>query len=309
MRTLCAEAHGAGEPSAGTPLNLTAGELSLSLRPARQRAIGMSDRAVLEALASGLATALAYHRLETDAAEARLAAEVNRTRSGFLSAVSHNLKTPLAAIKTAVSALLEADSQLDPEDHVELLETIRAEGDHLERLVTKVLNLSRIRAGGLQLDLQEVDLADLARAAARRMQPLTRTHQLCLDLPDHLPEVRVDVTMLEQVFLNLLENALRYAPPGSQIMIATRQVGAEVEARVIDHGCGVPPDQRERIFEAFYRGEGTHETSGTGLGLAIVSAVVDAHHGRVWCEQTPGGGATFAFRLPLEARHEQDPAR
>lgn len=297
---LRAEAHGSPEP--GMPLRLTTGGLSLSLVAGRQHALGASDHAVLEALASGLATALAYHRLEATAAEARLAAEVNRTRSGFLSAVSHNLKTPLAAIKTSVSALLEAGSPLDPHDRVELLETINEEGDHLERLVTKVLDLSRIRAGGLQLDLQDIDLAELARAAVRRIQPLARAHQLRLDLPDHLPEAQVDVTMVEQVFLNLLENALRYAPPGSEIVIDARQVGAEVEARVVDHGCGVPPDQQERIFEEFYRGEGTRETNGTGLGLTIVSAVVQAHGGRVWCAQTPGGGATFVFRLPLGTR-------
>ncbi len=301
MGPLHAHAYGSAEP--GVPLSLSLGELSLSLRTGRHRPLGTSDRAVLEALASGLATALAVHRLEAAAAEARLAAEVNETRSGFLSAVSHNLKTPLAAIKTSVSALLETGSQLAVEDRVALLETIHEEGDRLERLVSKVLDLSRIRAGGLHLDLRDADLVDLARAAARRLQPLARAHTLRLELAEGLPEVCVDVTLLEQVFLNLLENALRYAPPGSEIVIAARRINSEVEARVIDHGCGVPPAQREPIFEEFFRGEGTRESSGTGLGLAIVRAVVHAHSGRVWCEETPGGGVTFVFRLPMSSTY------
>jgi two-component system sensor histidine kinase KdpD len=205
-----AEAGDHREP--GAQVRLRSGELLLELEPGRRHPLSASDRAVLEALASGMATALAYHQLQATAAQARLALEVDRTRSAFLAAVSHNLKTPLAAIKTAVSALLEPGSGLGAGDRVELLETIHDEGNHLERLVTKVLDLTRIRAGALQLDLQTVDVADLASAAVRRLRPLTHQHRLRLDLPEDLPEISLDVTMIEQALLNLLENALRYAP-------------------------------------------------------------------------------------------------
>jgi two-component system, OmpR family, sensor histidine kinase KdpD len=290
----------------GDHVHLSSGGLSLTLREGHHRPLSASDLAVLEGLTSGMATALAYHRLEASAAEARLSAEVNRTRSEFLSAVSHNLKTPLATIKTAVSPLLDTKAHLESTDRTELLEIICEESDHLERLVTKVLDLTRVRVGGLQLDLQEVELADLAWTAIRRLRPLTRQHRLRLDMPQDLPPVEADVTLIEQVFLNLLENAVRYAPAGSEIVLTAHRVGANLEVRVVDHGCGVPVAQRELVFEEFYRGDGTHETSGTGLGLAIVRAVISAHGGQVWYEETPGGGATFALRLPSGRWNQHD---
>jgi two-component system, OmpR family, sensor histidine kinase KdpD len=237
-------------------------------------------------------------RLGIEAEEARLRAAVGRTRSGFLSAVSHNLRTPLAAIKASVSALLAPDASLSRADERELLENIYSETDRLERLVTKVLDLSRIRAGGLEPDPQPVDLAGLAQTAIRRLRPLARGHLVRLDLPDDLPELRLDVTMIEQVFLNLLENALRFAPPGSEIRVKARCEDGGVVVRVADHGPGIPPADRERVFAEFVRGDPRPEGPGTGLGLAIVRAMIVAHDGTVWCEETPGGGATLAFRVP-----------
>jgi two-component system, OmpR family, sensor histidine kinase KdpD len=237
-------------------------------------------------------------RLGVEAEEARLQAAVGRTRSGFLSAVSHNLRTPLAAIKASVSALLAPDARLDRADERELLETIYSETDRLERLVTKVLDLSRIRAGGLEPDPQPADLAGLAQTAIRRLRPIARGHLVRLDLPDDLPELRLDVTMIEQVFLNLLENALRFAPPGSEIRVAARCEDGGVVVRVADHGPGIPEADRERVFAEFVQGDPRPEGPGTGLGLAIVRAMVLAHDGTVWCEETPGGGATLAFKVP-----------
>jgi two-component system sensor histidine kinase KdpD len=237
-------------------------------------------------------------RLSIEAEEARLQAEVGRTRSSFLSAVSHNLRTPLAAIKASVSTLLAPDARLDGSEERELLETIHSETDRLERLVTKVLDLSRIRAGGLEPDPQPVDLAGLAQTAIRRLRPLARGHLVRLDLPDDLPELSLDVTMIEQVFLNLLENAIRFSSPGSEIRVQARCDDGGVVVRVIDHGPGIPEADRERVFSEFARGDSRPEAPGTGLGLAIVRAMVLAHEGTVWCEETPGGGATLAFRVP-----------
>jgi two-component system sensor histidine kinase KdpD len=275
------------------------GSNEVDIVASQRKALSSEDRAVLEALIGGLGAALERVRLEAEARNARIAADVGRTRSGFLSAVSHNLRTPLASIKAAVSTLLAPDAHLEGPDERELLETIYSETDRLERLVTKVLNLSRIRAGGLDLEPQPADLAGLAQAAIRRLRPIARSHRIRVDVPDDLPEVCLDVTMIEQVFLNLLENSIRFAPPGSEISIAARRTDGQLEVRVADHGPGIPPEQRERVFEEFVRGDMRRESSGTGLGLAIVRALVSAHDGRVWCEETPGGGATVVFRLPL----------
>jgi len=147
---------------------------------------------------------------------------------------------------------------------------------------------------------QPVDLRDLAQAAIRRLRPLARAHRVRLDVPPDLADVEVDVEMMEQVFGNLLENALRFAPPGSEILVSccAGPHRGDVEVRVADHGPGVPPEERERIFEEFARVDARPDASGTGLGLAIVHALVTAHGGVVWCEETPGGGATFGFVIP-----------
>ena len=301
-------ADGPGTPGATAVVRIA--PLEVEVVATREHPLASSDRALLEALVAGLAAAIDRLRLESEARDARIDAQVGRTRSGFLSAVTHNLRTPLASIKAASSTLRVPDLDLTPADRAELIDTIYDETERLERLVTNILELSRIRAGALEVRRQPVDLRDLAQAAVRRLRPLARAHRVRVDVPAHLAEVEVDVQMMEQVFGNLLENALRFAPPGSEILVkcCPGPTRAEVEVRVADHGPGVPPEDRERIFEEFARVDARPDASGTGLGLAIVLALVTAHGGRVWCEETPGGGATFAFVIParVPTRHRQD---
>ncbi len=263
------------------------------------------DRELLEALVAGLAAGVDRLRLQEEVREARLAAEVGRQRAGFLSAVSHNLRTPLTAVKAAAGTLLSSWSRIEPEERRELLETISDEAERLERLVRNTLELSRIRAGALEIEPERVDIADLVQHAVRRLRPIARAHRVRLDVADDLPPVSLDVTMAEQILLNLLENALRFAPPGSEIVVGARAGGRgddEIELRVADHGPGVPPEARDRIFEEFQSAETRPDRSGTGLGLAIVRALVVAHGGSVRYEDTPGGGATFVCTFPREAR-------
>ncbi len=260
-------------------------------------ALDSADRAVLEALVAALAGAQDQRRLGDETREARVAIQVSQSRAGLLSAVSHNLRTPLASIKAAASTLRSSQVELDPADRRDLLDIVVEETERLERVVSKTLDLSRIRAGGLELERSTVDLGDVASASVRRLRPLARAHRVRLDIDPDLPPVTVDVALLEEVFLNLLENALRFAPPGSEILVSVTRTGREVEVRVIDHGPGVAPEHRTRIFEEFTTIESRPDARGTGLGLAIVRALVAAHDGRVWVEDTPGGGATFVFVL------------
>jgi two-component system sensor histidine kinase KdpD len=260
-----------------------------------------TDRAVLEALVAGLGAALDRLRLETEARDARVAVQVSRTRSGFLSAVTHNLRTPLASIKAATSTLLSPEAHLDADDRHELLETVYDETDRLGHLVDNILEVSRIRAGALDVHRQPVDVAELAQAAIRRLRPIARAHRVRLDVPPDVGDLEVDIEMMEQVFGNLLENALRFAPPGSEILVSARRVGDGVVVRVADHGPGVPSDERERIFEEFARVDARPDATGTGLGLAIARALVTAHGGTISCSETPGGGATFELSIPREA--------
>jgi two-component system sensor histidine kinase KdpD len=294
MGSMVVTATQPGEP--GELFDIVAGDLRLEAIAPRG-GLSTADRAVVEALVTGLGAALDRLRLEVEAREARVAAQVGQTRSGFLSAVTHNLRTPLASIRAASSTLRSPEAHLDDDDRRELLDTIYDETDRLARLVTKILDLSRIRAGGLEVRAQPTDIGDLAQNAVRRLRPIVRDHRVRL-AADDVPPVMVDVAMIEQVFTNLLENALRFAPSGSEILVSLDKRDGAVEVRVADHGVGIAPVDRERVFEEFVRVASRDDTSGTGLGLAIVRALVSAHGGRAWYEETPGGGATFAFSLP-----------
>jgi two-component system sensor histidine kinase KdpD len=268
------------------------------------RRLTPADHALLEALVAGLAAGVDRLRLQEEVREARLVAEVGRQRAGFLSAVSHNLRTPLTAVKAAAGTLLASWSRIEPEERRELLETISDEAERLERLVRNTLELSRIRAGALEIEPERVDVADLVQHAVRRLRPIARAHRVRLDVADDLPSVSLDVTMAEQILLNLLENALRFAPPGSEILVGAHALREtdEIELRVSDHGPGVPAEAHGRIFEEFQSAETRPDRAGTGLGLAIVRALVVAHGGSVRYEETSGGGATFVCTFPREAR-------
>ena len=292
---------GVAEPRAAGAITAEAGGVWITAVP-RAHALSTEDRAVLEALLTGLATAIDRVRLEEKARAAEVAAEVDRTRTSFLTAVTHNLRTPLASIRAASSTLLAPDTHLDADDRRELLDTIYAESDRLERQVAKILAVSRIRSGGLEPERASVDLVESAQVALRRLRPLESGHAMALDIAEDVPDLYLDPTMVDQVLLNLLENALAYAPSGSPIEITGRRSGDVVEMRVVDHGPGVDPADRERIFGEFVRASGRAEAEGTGLGLAIVRAVVELHGGRVRVEDTPGGGATFVVSWPVAHR-------
>jgi two-component system sensor histidine kinase KdpD len=259
-----------------------------------------ADRAQLDALVAGLAASVDRLRLQAEVRETRMVAEIGRQRAGFLSAVSHNLRTPLTAMKAAAETLLSSWSRIEPEERRELLETISEESERLERLVRNTLELSRIRAGALEFTPEPADLAGLVQHAVRRLRPISRAHRVRLDIADDLPLLALDITMAEQILLNLLENALRFAPPGSEILVSARAGEGSIELRVSDHGPGVPAEARERIFEEFQSADSRPDRQGTGLGLAIVRALVLAHGGTVRYEETPGGGATFVCTFPQE---------
>jgi two-component system sensor histidine kinase KdpD len=294
-------AFGEIDPGSAGAFTAETGGVKITAIP-RAHSLSSEDRAVLEALLTGLATAIDRVRLEEKARSAEVAAEVDRTRTGFLTAVTHNLRTPLASIRAASSTLLAPDLRLDEDDRRELLDTIYSESDRLERQVAKILAVSRIRSGGLEPQRVSVDLVESAQIALRRLRPLESGHTMSLDIADEVPDLFLDPTMVDQVLLNLLENALAYAPAGTPIEITARRAGGVVEMRVVDHGPGVDRADRDRIFEEFVRASARPEAEGTGLGLAIVRAVVELHGGKVAVEDTSGGGATFVVSWPVAHR-------
>ena len=235
---------------------------------------------------------------ERAAFEARLDAAMNESRAGFLSAMTHNLRTPLASIKAAVSTL-QGSPPVDERTRQQLLVTAREETERLERLVTKVLELSRIHAGAVDPRPEPTDIAELTRGAVRRLRSLAARDRVDLSVAGDAVIVAVDPAMIELVLVVLLENALRFAPPGTSVSVDVEPVapiGCTIQ--VVDHGPGIPIEFREKVFEEFVRLDAQPDSSGSGLGLPIAAAFVDAHAGSIRIDDTPGGGATFVVRLP-----------
>jgi len=234
-------------------------------------------------------------------AELAARAELDRSRAEFLTAVTHDLRTPLATIKGAITALMAPASRPEHSERRELLDAAYEETSRLEVLVTKVLELTRIRALALEPEPVAVGAADVTRAAVDRLRESARGRDIVLDIGDELPELWVDPVMMEHVIVNLLENALRYEPPGRGVEVRAGNRQSEVEILVVDHGPGIPASARARVFDEFVQLENrSGNGGGAGLGLAIVRGLVEANHGRVWCEETPGGGATFGVALPAD---------
>jgi two-component system sensor histidine kinase KdpD len=264
--------------------------------------LGEAERRVAAIFARQTASALERGLFEQEAKEARLAAETNRVRSALLSAVSHDFRTPLASIKTSLTALTSAEPGTDApdvrsNDAQELLRTALEETERLERLVANLLDLTRIRSGALSPERVHVPVDDvLEDALAGSRRPLA-DHRVEVMIRSDVPMLDVDPVQVGQVFRNVLQNAGKFAPDGSPIRIAASAWRGTVEIRVADRGPGIAVADREAVFREFYRAGDVRE-AGTGLGLAVSKAIVEAHGGAIWAEETPGGGATIVVRLP-----------
>jgi two-component system sensor histidine kinase KdpD len=256
------------------------------------------ERALLEDFVNGLSASVDRVHFAREAQTALDAAEVEQARASFLAAMTHNLRTPLASIGAAASVLLDPVAELERAKQVELLETVRGEADRLDRLVTKVLLLARIQAGNLAVEVAPVEVEELVRAAAKRVRlvGLGRVH---LSSGEDVPDVSADAALIEVALVNVLENALRYSSAESMVEIEITRSGDDVRVSVADHGPGVPAEERERVFEQFARGAGVEDAVGAGIGLAITREFVQAHGGRCWIQETPGGGATVVVTLPM----------
>jgi len=284
-----------------TSVRLLAGDTAIGTlvaeRPAGGRPFSRDDQLLLETAARQATAALDRARLDARARNAQLDAETNQLRAAMFSSVTHDLRTPLASIKAGVTSLLDSSVQHDSEQERELLTTILEETDRLNRLVGNLLDLARIRAGALTPTRQQSAMDEIVEIVLARMRSRLAGHVVTADLPPSLPDVWVDPVQFDQVLTNLLENAGRHAPEGSEIQVSVLWMHGAVQVRVADEGPGIPLDERDRVFEAFYRGSSIPETPGSGLGLAIAKAVVVAHGGRIWIEDGPRGGCVVAFEV------------
>ncbi len=254
----------------------------------------------IEAFASQTALALERARLTEEAEEAQVRAETERMRNSLLSSVSHDLRTPLASITGAASTLLDTGARLDEATRHDLLEALHEEADRLNRLVQNLLEMTRLEAGALVPHTAWHSVEEVAGAALGRFGKALAERPVTTRIPTDLPLVPMDDVLIEQVLINLIDNALKYTPAGSPIELTAEDTGTEVIVEVADRGPGLPPGEERAVFDKFHRVDPAPTARGTGLGLAICAGIVRAHGGRIWAENRPGSGVAIRFALPLK---------
>jgi two-component system, sensor histidine kinase and response regulator len=295
---------GAGVALAGVPISSkdtvlgVLGSITRSSRP-----LDAGQLQLLITIGHQLGIAVENARLAQQAAEVKILREVDRLRSELIANVSHELRTPLGLIKISCSSLLMEDTRFDRETEREFLQSIDEETTKLETIVEHLLDLGRMEGGRLRLEREPTDLGQLARQVTGSMRALSVRHRLVDRLPDEPLIAVADRKRIEQVFRNLLDNAIKYSPAGGLVEVSGLQDGEQTIFYVRDEGIGIPLEEHKRIFERFYRVENelTRTMRGAGLGLAVCRGIVEAHGGRLWVESHLGRGSVFCFSLPREA--------
>jgi len=287
-----------GSPNIMRTIALSASGRPVGILALRGMPSSETDRALLRTFANHAALALERAQLREQAMRSELLEEVDRLRHALMGAVSHDLRTPLATMKVAASTLHDPAISLSEPDMHELHGLIEVETDHLTRLVTSLLDMTRFEAGVLEIQRCPKAVADLVNEAVDALHASLGDRPIELLVPKSIPDVEVDHLLIGQVLVNLLDNANRHAPPHSLITVTAELRHDRVTLSVTDRGPGVPPNEREAVFDRFVR----FDTGGrAGLGLTIAKTFVEAHSERIWVDDVPEGGARFAFTLPLAA--------
>jgi signal transduction histidine kinase len=222
-------------------------------------------------------------------------------KSQLLATVSHELRTPLASIKGFATTLLRRDVDWDEVSRREFLSIIDEESDRLSELIANLLDMSRIEAGTLRVELEPTDLLPIIQETVAEFQVMTRIHRFWTNLPSVLPLVQADPRRARQIMRNLVENAVKYSPEGGQIAIVAQGVAGMVQVSVSDEGLGIEPQHLDHVFDRFYQVDSasTRKVGGSGLGLSICKAILKAHEGEIWAQSQIGVGSTFHFTLPI----------
>jgi two-component system sensor histidine kinase KdpD len=264
----------------------------------RGRDIEAEDRHVLQAFAGQLAAALRWRELSADAAQAAELAKVDELRTAILAAVSHDLRTPLAAIKASVTSLLADDVDWGPEARREFCVAIDEEADRLSALVGNLLDMSRISPGAVNVRAVAVGVEEIVPAALASLGDSARHGRVTTSVPETLPRVRTDPALLERALANLIANAIAWSPPDQPVHIEAGGVAGQIHLRIVDRGPGIPTSDRLRVFQPFQRLGDRSNGAGVGLGLAVADGFVRAVGGELYIEDTPGGGTTMVVTVP-----------
>ena len=287
-------------PIANFPLRREGRQIGMLRLVGRSGAFADDETRLLATIADRLAVAFEREALQEEANRAEVLRRTDELRTALLNSVSHDLRTPLAAIKASGESLLQQDVVWSDEDRQGFAAAIVRESDRLNRLVGNLLDMSRIEGGALRPQRDWYDVGELIREVVGRLRAVLADRHVDLLVDDGLPPLSIDYLMIDQVLTNLLENAVKYTPPGTPIEARAQRAGTVVRVSVVDHGPGIPANKRRSVFDKFSRLEPRSTISGSGLGLAVSRGLVEAHGGRIWIEETAGGGATFLFELPLD---------
>lgn len=279
------------------------GETSLAVLAVHLRsgqAISEREREDLEAFASLTALAITRMRLASEAEQAKWLAESEKLHRSLLNAVSHDLRTPLSSITGAVTGLLAEGERYDPKARETLLKTIHEGARRMNRFIANLLDMARLESGILKPTREWIDMADLVGVSLKEVRDMLPEHRLTVEIPSNLPLVQADFALIEQVLINLLENAVKYSPPESMISVAISDETTRLKVTVGDQANTIPKEDYHRLFDKFYRLKGSKHVAGTGLGLSICKGITEAHGGRIWVESSEAEqGNIFAFTLPL----------
>jgi two-component system sensor histidine kinase KdpD len=257
------------------------------------------QRQTLAAFANQAALAIESASLAEQARKAELLQTAEKLQTALLNSISHDLRTPLVSITGALSALDDDEGSLDDSSRKALIENARGEADRLNRLVGNLLSMTRIESGAIKLHLEPGDIQDLIGTALEQLGKRIENHNVKIDIPVDFPLVPMDFTLMVQVIVNLLENAVKYSPENSVIEISSTLDGEKIRVQISDRGVGIPTEDLTRIFDKFYRVQRPENVSGTGLGLSIGKGIIEVHHGSIFASTRAGGGTIITIELPL----------
>jgi two-component system sensor histidine kinase KdpD len=280
---------GIRSPETGSPLTLEQ----------RQSLLAFADQAGL---------AIERADLAEKAKQAELLSAADKLQTALLNSISHDLRTPLVSVTGVLTSLDEQSELLSDEQRRSLIQTAREEAERLNRLVGNLLSMTRIESGAIKLNIAPGDIQDVVGTALEQLGPRVGQHEVKVSLPDDLPLVPMDFTLMVQVVVNLLENAVKYSPGTNLIEASAALADGAVRLQVSDRGVGIPAEDLTRVFDKFYRVQRPESVSGTGLGLSISKGIVEAHHGRIHASRREGGGTILTVELPLEEMQEKEHA-
>jgi two-component system sensor histidine kinase KdpD len=266
-----------------------------------ERDLTPAQRRLMEAFANQAAQAIERAKFAEEARQIKLLQAAEKLQNALLNSISHDLRTPLVSITGALTSLDEQSESLDDENRQSLIVTAREEAERLNRLVGNLLSMTRIESGAIKLNLEPGDIQDVIGTSLEQLGKRVAEHEVKVNIPADFPLIPMDFTLIVQVVVNLLENAIKYSPRGSLIEVSARLVYDMARIEIADRGVGIPPEDLTRVFDKFYRVQRPESVSGTGLGLSISKGIVEAHHGTIHARVRDGGGTVIAVELPLQS--------